>query len=138
MRVVIVGQQAFGKSVLEAFLARGDTIVGVFAAPEKPGARPDPLVQAAEEKKLLVYRFPKYSDPEAQETLKGLNADVGVMAYVLLFAPPEFCAIPKHGMIQFHPSRPRSVLRHGDPADEPDARPGRHRGVALFRQALPP
>ncbi len=26
------------------------------------------------------------------------------MAYVTLFAPPEFCSIPKHGMIQFHPS----------------------------------
>ncbi len=50
MRIVIVGQQAFGKSVLEAFLARGDQIVGVFAAPERPGSRPDPLVQAAEEK----------------------------------------------------------------------------------------
>jgi len=36
--------------------------------------------------------------------LKALEADVGVMAYVLLFAPPEFCSIPKHGMIQFHPS----------------------------------
>jgi methionyl-tRNA formyltransferase len=104
MRIVIVGQQAFGKSVMEAFIARGDTILGVFAAPERPGARPDPLVQAAEEKKLPVYRFSKYSDPEALETLKGLNADIGVMAYVLLFAPPEFCAIPKRGMIQFHPS----------------------------------
>ena len=49
MRIVIVGQQAFGKSVLDAFLARGDTIVGVFAPrPERLGARPDPLVQAAE------------------------------------------------------------------------------------------
>ena len=59
MRIVIVGQQAFGKSVLEAFIARGDTIAGVFAAPEKPGSRPDPLVVAAEERKLPVYRFPK-------------------------------------------------------------------------------
>jgi methionyl-tRNA formyltransferase len=104
MRVVIVGQQAFGKSVLEAFIARGDTIAGVFAAPEKPGSRPDPLVVAAEERKLPVHRFPKYSAPEALEALKACNADIGVMAYVLLFAPPEFCAIPKHGMIQFHPS----------------------------------
>src|SRR5436190_20239157 len=104
MRVVIVGQQAFGKTVLEAFLARGDSVAGVFAAPDKPGARPDPLVVAAEERKLPVYRFPKYSAPEALEALKELNADIGVMAYVLLFAPPEFCAIPKQGMIQFHPS----------------------------------
>ena len=104
MRIVIVGQQAFGKAVLDAFVARGDTVAGVFAAPERPGARPDPLVAAAEEKKLPVYRFAKYSDPEALEALRGLDADIGIMAYVLLFAPPEFCAIPKRGMIQFHPS----------------------------------
>ena len=104
MRIVIVGQQAFGKAVMEAFLARGDTVAGVFAAPARPGARPDPLVAAAEEKKLPVYQFAKYSDPECLGTLRELNAEIGVMAYVTLFAPPEFCAIPKHGMIQFHPS----------------------------------
>ena len=49
-----------------------------------------------------MHRF-KYSSEEAG-TLADLKADLGVMAYVLLFAPPEFCAIPKHGMIQFHPS----------------------------------
>ncbi|HEX5321645.1 MAG TPA: methionyl-tRNA formyltransferase [Stellaceae bacterium] len=132
MRIVIVGQQAFGKSVMEAFLARGDEIAGVFAAPERPGARPDPLVQAAEEKKLPLYRFPKYSDPEAQETLKGLNADIGVMAYVLLFAPPEFCAIPKHGMIQFHPSL---LPLHRGPAAIPWAiiRGRAETGLSIFR-----
>ncbi len=104
MRIVIVGQQAFGKAVLEAFIARGDEVAGIFAAQERPGARPDPLVVAAQERGLTVHRFTKYSSEEAQRALADLKADVGVMAYVLLFAPPEFCAIPKHGMIQFHPS----------------------------------
>jgi len=132
MRVVIVGQQAFGKSVLEAFIARGDTIAGVFAAPEKPGSRPDPLVVAAEERKLPVHRFPKYSAPEALEALKGCNADIGVMAYVLLFAPPEFCAIPKHGMIQFHPSL---LPLHRGPASIPWAiiRGRAETGLTIFR-----
>jgi len=132
MRIVIVGQQAFGKAVLDAFVARGDTIVGVFAAPEKPGSRPDPLVVAAEEKKFPVYRFPKYSDPEALAALKALDADIGVMAYVLLFAPPEFCAIPKHGMIQFHPSL---LPLHRGPASIPWAIiRGRHEtGLTIFR-----
>src|SRR5690348_16977255 len=100
MRIVIVGQQAFGKAVLEAFLARGDTVAGVFAAPEVPGARPDPLVAAAQERDIALYRFQKYSAPEAQQALADLHADLGVMAYVIQFAPPQFCAIPKHGMIQ--------------------------------------
>jgi len=132
MRIVIVGQQAFGKAVLEAFVTRGDTIAGVFAAPEKPGARPDPLVAAAEEQKLPVFRFPKYSDPEALAALKELNADIGVMAYVLLFAPPEFCAIPKHGMIQFHPSL---LPLHRGPASIPWAiiRGRSETGLSIFR-----
>ncbi|HKS89037.1 MAG TPA: methionyl-tRNA formyltransferase [Stellaceae bacterium] len=132
MRIVIVGQQAFGKAVMEAFLARGDTIAGVFAAPEKPGARPDPLVAAAEEKKLPVFRFPKYSAPEALGALKELNADIGVMAYVLLFAPPEFCAIPTHGMIQFHPSL---LPLHRGPASIPWAiiRGRGETGLSIFR-----
>src|SRR6059058_128813 len=132
MRVVIVGQQAFGKSVLEAFIARGDTIAGVFAAPEKPGSRPDPLVVAAEERKLPVHRFPKYSAPEALAALKALDADIGVMAYVLLFAPPEFCAIPRHGMIQFHPSL---LPLHRGPASIPWAiiRGRSETGLTIFR-----
>src|ERR1700712_386398 len=47
MRIAIVGQKDFGKAVLEAFLARGDTVVGVFCAPEKPGESPDPLAALA-------------------------------------------------------------------------------------------
>ncbi|MBV9859471.1 MAG: methionyl-tRNA formyltransferase [Alphaproteobacteria bacterium] len=132
MRIVIVGQQAFGKAVLEAFAERGDQIAGVFAAPEKPGARSDPLAAAAEERGLKVYRFPKYTDPEAQQALRTLEADLGIMAYVLLFAPPEFCAIPKHGMIQFHPSL---LPLHRGPASIPWAiiRGRKETGLTIFR-----
>ena len=132
MRIVIVGQQAFGKAVLEAFAARGDEIAGVFAAPERPGARPDPLVAAAEARGLKVHRFPRYSSEEAQGALAELKADIGVMAYVLLFAPPEFCAIPKHGMIQFHPSL---LPLHRGPSSIPWAiiRGRRETGLSIFR-----
>ena len=37
MRIVVHGQQAFGKAVLEALLKRGDEVVAVYVAPEKPG-----------------------------------------------------------------------------------------------------
>jgi methionyl-tRNA formyltransferase len=104
MKIVIIGQQDFGKAVLEAFLARGDEVAGVYVAPEKEGAKPDPLKIAAQEKRVLLFQPPSYRKPEVWEQLKGLNADIGIMAYVLLFAPQEFVKIPKHGMIQYHPS----------------------------------
>lgn len=104
MRVVIIGQQDFGKAVLEAFLDRNDEVVGVFCAPEKPGGRPDPLKVAAEERQLLVFQYPSLKSLEALETMRKLKADIGIMAYVLQFAPQEFVNIPTHGTIQYHPS----------------------------------
>ena len=104
MKIAIVGQQDFGKSVLEAFLARGDQVAGVFCAPEKEGAKPDPLKKAALEKGLAVFQFKSLRDKEAHDALRSLDADLGVMAFVLQFAPQDFVNIPKHGTIQYHPS----------------------------------
>jgi methionyl-tRNA formyltransferase len=104
MKIAIIGQQDFGKAVLEAFLARGDEVGAVFCAPEKEGARPDALRAAAEEKKLKVYQFKSLRAPEAAQALAKAGADIGIMAFVLQFAPQEFVNIPKHGTIQYHPS----------------------------------
>ncbi len=104
MRIVIVGQQAFGQAALEAFLERGDDVAAVFAAPEAPGARPDPLRQAASERGIKTFQFKSLGSPEATAALKEADVELGVMAYVTQFAPQSFVNIPKHGMIQFHPS----------------------------------
>ena len=102
MRVAIIGQQDFGKAVLEAFLARGDTVSAVFCAPEK--GRPDPLRLAGEARGVTVHQLPKLTDPAAQEALRAAGADIGIMAYVTQFVPQDFCSIPTFGTIQFHPS----------------------------------
>ena len=47
MRIVVHGQQAFGKAVLEALLKRGEEIIAVYVAPENPGQKMDPLKEAA-------------------------------------------------------------------------------------------
>lgn len=104
MKIAIIGQQDFGKAVLDAFLARGDEVAGVFCAPEKEGAKADPLKIAAQEKSLKLFQFPSLKSREAHEAMRGLNADLGIMAYVLQFAPQDFVTIPKKGTIQYHPS----------------------------------
>jgi len=104
MKIAIVGQQDFGKAVLEAFLARGDRVAGVFCAPEKPGAKPDALKTAAQEKGVKVFQFPALKSDDAKSALKALDVDIGIMAFVLQFAPQDFVNIPRHGTIQYHPS----------------------------------
>jgi methionyl-tRNA formyltransferase len=104
MKIAIIGQQDYGKAVFEAFLARGDEVAAVFCAPEKEGARPDALRLAAQEKGLQVHQFKSLRAPEAAQAMQGATADIGIMAFVLQFAPQEFVNIPKHGTIQYHPS----------------------------------
>jgi methionyl-tRNA formyltransferase len=104
MKIAIIGQQDFGKAVLEAFLKRGDQVAAVFCAPEKEGSRPDALRAAAEAQGLPVHRFASLRDPEASRAMTAAGADIGIMAFVLQFAPQEFVNIPRHGTIQYHPS----------------------------------
>ena len=104
MKIAIIGQQDFGKAVLEAFLARGDNVAAVFCAPEKEGARPDALRAAAQEHGIKVHQFKSLRAPEAIQAMKDAGADIGIMAFVLQFAPQELVSIPRHGTIQFHPS----------------------------------
>jgi hypothetical protein len=50
MKIAIIGQQDFGKAVLEAFLARGDRSRACSARRRSPGARPTRCKVAAQEK----------------------------------------------------------------------------------------
>jgi methionyl-tRNA formyltransferase len=104
MRIVVHGQQAFGKAVLEALLKRGEDVVAVYGAPEKEGARADPLKEAALAAKLPVRQPASYRKPEVWEEFRALKPDLQVMAFVTLFVPEEFLNVPTHGSIQYHPS----------------------------------
>ena len=104
MRIVVHGQQAFGKAVLEALLKRGENVVAVYVAPEKEGAKADPLKEAAVAAGLPVYQPASYRKPEVWEEFRALKPDLQVMAFVTLFVPEDFLNIPTHGSIQYHPS----------------------------------
>ena len=101
---MVHGQQAFGKAVLEALLKRGENVIAVYVAPEKEGAKADPLKEAAIAAKLPVYQPASYKDPKIWEDFKALKPDLQVMAFVTLFVPEDFLNIPTHGSIQYHPS----------------------------------
>src|SRR6476646_5616505 len=132
MKIAIIGQQDFGKAVLEAFLARGDQVAAVFCAPEKEGARPDALRAAAAENGLKVHQFKSLKAPEAAQAMKDAGADIGIMAFVLQFAPQEFVNIPKHGTIQYHPSL-LPKYRGPSSINWPISRGEKETGLTIFR-----
>lgn len=104
MRIVVHGQQAFGKAVLEKLLERGENVVGVFCAPDKEGRPTDPLKEFALEQGLPLHQPASWKTPEAEELMRSFNPDLCVMAYVTLFVPQPVLDVPEKGTIQYHPS----------------------------------
>jgi methionyl-tRNA formyltransferase len=116
MRIVVHGQQAFGKSVLEALLERGENVIAVYCAPEpaQGGGRIDPLKETAQARGLPVYQPRSFrKGPEVGEEFARLQADLCVMAYVTLIVPEEILNLPARGTIQYHPSL---LPRHRGPS----------------------
>ena len=104
MRIVVHGQQAFGKTVLERLLERGENVVAVCSAPTKEGGPDDPLVALAKENGLPVHQPASWKTDEALTLMQSFNADICMMAYVLFFVPKAVLDAPKFGTFQFHPS----------------------------------
>ena len=105
MRLIVHGQQAYGKSVLEAILDKGvDEVVAVYCAPDMEGRALDPIKEFAQERGLPIFQPASYRDPEVWAQMEDHDADLCVMAYVLLFVPEEALNVPKYGSIQYHPS----------------------------------
>jgi methionyl-tRNA formyltransferase len=104
MRIVVHGQEAFGKAIVEKLLERGENVVAVFCAPDKADKPEDPLKVVAREKGLPVDQPKSWKTPEALALMRSFNADVCMMAYVTLFVPQAVLDAPRLGTFQYHPS----------------------------------
>lgn len=104
MRVIVMGQQAFGKDVLAKILDAGvDEVVAVYCEPDRIG-RIDPIKEFALEQGFPVHQPAQFEDRETLETLAGHRADLMVMAFVNVFVPEAARDTPRLGSICFHPS----------------------------------
>ena len=131
MRIVLHGQQAFGQAVLERLLERGEDVVAVCCAPEKEGKPADPLAEFAREKGLPLHQPASWKTPEALELMQSFNADICLMAYVLLFVPEAVRDAPTYGTFQYHPSL---CPQHRGPSsiNWPIAMGKKHTGLTIF------
>lgn len=104
MRLIVMGQQAFGKDALAKLLDAGtDKVVAVYCEPDK-GDKVDPIKEFALEKGLPVEQPANFNDPATLDTLAGYDADLMIMAFVNVFVPEAARDKPKLGSICFHPS----------------------------------
>ncbi|MBW1916593.1 MAG: methionyl-tRNA formyltransferase [Deltaproteobacteria bacterium] len=104
MRIVLIGQAAFGADVFNKLKERGQDIVGVFCPPDPPKGKLDPLKEAAQAAGVPVFQPRRMKDSEAAEQMQTLNADLGVLAFVTDIVPPQVFNQPRLGSICYHPS----------------------------------
>ena len=102
--VVPVGddKKADVNAIEEAISSR--TILLTCSAPCFPYGVVDPVKELALEKGLPLYQPDSWKTPEALELMQSFDADVCIMAYVLLFVPEAVLDAPRLGSFQYHPS----------------------------------
>jgi methionyl-tRNA formyltransferase len=104
MRIVVIGQAAFGEAVFKAILGAGEEVSGVCAPATPEGARPDPLRASAEGAGLPVLATRQLREPTVFDQYAALRPDLVVMAFVTDILRENVLELPPLGAIQYHPS----------------------------------
>ncbi len=105
MRLIVMGQQAFGKDALQKILDAGtDEVVAVYCEPDREGGAIDPIKEFALEQGLPVHQPAHFKDQGTLDELDAYKADLMIMAFVNVFVPEAARDTPAQGSICFHPS----------------------------------
>ena len=109
MRILVMGTPDFAVPSLEALVAAGHEVVGVFSQPDKPKNRgmklqPTPVKCCAQAHGLAVFQPTKLRDGTALETIVQLAPDLIVVAAYGRILPQEILSYPRLGCINVHSS----------------------------------
>ncbi len=104
MRIILIGQAPFGAKTLEALLEEGEEVVAVYTPPGGPGAKADPLKEAARERGVRSFEPKTYKDEQVFREFAGFRADLVVLAFVTAIVPVRYFAAAAKGAICYHPS----------------------------------
>ena len=109
MRLVFAGTPEFARCALEALVSAGHEVALVLTRPDRPARRGQQLAASAVklwslERGLSLWQPATLRDPAAWDRLRGVRAEVMVVAAYGLLLPPEVLAIPAHGCLNIHAS----------------------------------
>src|SRR2546422_4222417 len=110
MRVVFFGTPEFAVPSLEALLGEGFDVLAVVTQPDKPQGRSrspavaPPVKVAALAEGIPVLQPARPTDGAFVDQLRTLGPDVGVVVAYGHILKPELLALPRHGMVNVHPS----------------------------------
>jgi methionyl-tRNA formyltransferase len=103
LRIVLVGQSAFGEKTLER-LSRDHEIVAVYCPPGASDDKIDPLKAKALALSLPVHQPRSMKGDDVHREFAAHEADLAVLAFVTVIVPERIIRLPRLGTICFHPS----------------------------------
>ncbi len=109
MRLIFAGTPEFAAQALAAIVAAGHEVALVLTQPDRPAGRgmslqPSPVKKLALEKGIEVFQPLSLKDPQAQQKIADIQADVMVVAAYGLILPQLVLDLPRHGCINIHAS----------------------------------
>ena len=109
-RTIFFGSGAFAVPIFEALRAHPRIeLIGVVTAPDRPAGRgrvlrPTPIGLQARSTWAPLLQPTRLRDPEAIAALAELEPDLGVLADYGQVVPRPVLDLPKHGILNVHPS----------------------------------
>ena len=108
-KIAYFGGEPLGVPVLNELYATGITPDLIVASPDKPVGRKQvmttpPVKEWAQEKEIEVFQPTSYKDESVRTRLESQDWDVFVVVAYNYILPQWLLDIPKHGVINVHPS----------------------------------
>ena len=110
VRTIFLGSGGFAVPILDVLVTAPEIrLVGVVTAPDRPSGRRAeltavPVARRARELGVPLLQPVRLRSPEAVAEVAALQPDLGVLADYGQIVPATLLAVPKHGIINVHPS----------------------------------
>lgn len=105
MRLLFIGQAAFGRDCLQALLAQGEEVAGILTVADRPGQKtPNPVKELAITRGLPLFQPQRLRLEAAHQWVAEQRPDLLVLAFVTEIVPQTMIELATWGGINFHPS----------------------------------
>src|SRR5579859_2399588 len=109
MKIIFAGTPEFAVPSLTALLNSKHEIIAVYTQPDRPSGRGQKLTASPIKELALQHQIPVFQpktlrNPEEQEKLKNLQADLMIVVAYGLILPKAVLDAPKYGCINVHGS----------------------------------
>jgi methionyl-tRNA formyltransferase len=109
LNIIFAGTPVFAAAALQVLIDSPHNVKAVYTQPDRPAGRGRHLTPSAVKQLALSHQIPVYQplslrDPEEQQQLKALQADIMVVVAYGLILPTPILSAPRLGCINIHAS----------------------------------